>query len=253
MQISTKQFMLTVAAGKRLIAKAVAAGEPVKKALDGHTIVVTSGSTNGYVAEELLTLIGQKGDFSKNSFLRGVNVGPGGKVEKGPFNATDVVIENGKWQREKTIFDAAPGLKNGDVIIKGANALNAERTLAGIQIGNPTFGTSEPILEAVLGRRAQLIIPIGLEKRIFGDLAAIAARLNAPSASGVRLLPVAGTIVTELEAVALLTGAAAELVAAGGILGAEGSCWIAVSGTDDELQAASVILDSVANEPAFGK
>ena len=253
MELRTKQFLLTVSAGKRLIAKAIPALEPVKRALKGHTVVIISGSTNGYVAEELLSLIGQRGDFSKNSFLRGVHVGPGREAEKGPYSATDVVIEKGQWVRGKTIFDAASGLGSEDVVIKGANAVDPVRKIAGIQVGNPMLGTSAPILQAVLGRRTQLILPVGLEKRVFGDIAATAARINRPSASGTRLLPVSGTIVTELEALPLLTGASAELVAAGGVLGAEGSCWLAVSGTEGQLQAATELIGSLVAEPAFGE
>lgn len=247
----TKQFQLTVAAGKRLIAKAVLQLEQVKKALNGHTIVIVSGSTNGYVAEELLSQIGQKGNFDKKSFLRGVNTAPGVKVAKGEYSGTDVVIENGVWVKGKTIFDAAPGLGSDDVILKGANAVEPDRKLAGIQIANPKLGTSEPILEAVLGRRTQLIIPVGLEKRVFGSIAEMASRINSPSASGTRLLPVAGTIITELEAVQILSGASAELVAAGGIFGAEGCCWLAVSGSQEQLSAAENVIQSVQKEPAF--
>jgi hypothetical protein len=60
----TIQFPLTVAAGKRLIAKAVASLEQVRFALENNTILILAGTTNGYVAEELLSQTGQSGDFS---------------------------------------------------------------------------------------------------------------------------------------------------------------------------------------------
>lgn len=248
---NTKQFQLTVSAGKRLIAKAVSGMEQIRTALSGHTIVIISGSTNGYVAEELLTQTGQKGDFDKRSFLRGVNVGHGAGAPKGKYANTDVVLEKGVWAKGKTVFDVVSDLGSDDVILKGANAVEPDRKLAGIQIANPTFGTSGPILQAVLGRRTQLIIPVGLEKRVFGNIAAMASKVNSPAASGTRLLPVAGTIITELEAIQLLSGASAELVAAGGIFGAEGSCWIAVSGSEEQLSAAAEAIHAVQKEPAF--
>lgn len=252
MNFSTKQYLLTVAAGKRLIAKATAALVPVKEALTGHTIVIVSGSTNGYIAEELLTLIGQRGDFCKDSFLRGVNIAPGRKVERGEYTGTDVVIESGSWVKGKTIFEVGPSLSSDDVIIKGANAVDGERKLAGIQIANPTFGTSAMVMQAVMGRRTQLILPVGLEKRVMGNIAELAARVNSASASGPRLFPVSGTIITELEAISLLTGATADLVAGGGVLGAEGCCWLAVTGTDKQLQTTSEILAPLITEPTFG-
>lgn len=251
MEFTTKQFLLTVAAGKKLIAKAILSLEQIKKALNKHTIVIISGSTNGYIAEEILTFIDQKGDFSKSSFLRGVNVGPGNKIKNGLYSNVDIVIEKGKWIKEKNIFNITDTLGCDDIILKGANAVDQERKLAGIQIGNPTLGTSGPILQAVIGRRTQLIIPIGLEKRVFGNIAEIAAKLNDPSTSGLRMLPISGTIITELEAIKLLSGASAELVAAGGVLGAEGSCWIAVSGTKEQLEVASNVLNSIKCESIF--
>ena len=57
---------LTVAAGKRLIAKGVAAFPPVKRALAQGTVAVGSGSTNGYIIEELT---GEP--FAKHSFVTG--------------------------------------------------------------------------------------------------------------------------------------------------------------------------------------
>jgi hypothetical protein len=97
----------------------------------------------------------------------------------------------------------------------------------------------------------RLIIPVGLEKRVNGDLNAIAEKLNAPGAGGYRLLPVPGEVFTELEAIAALTGAEVELIAAGGVCGAEGACWIAVSGNEDQEAFAEQIIASVSNEPPF--
>jgi hypothetical protein len=75
--------------------------------------------------------------------------------------------------------------------------------------------------------------------------------VNLPGAGGYRLFPVPGQVFTELEAVQLLTGATAELIAAGGVCGAEGSCWLAISGTEKKEEAAEKLLASVASEPAF--
>ncbi|WP_196598187.1 hypothetical protein [Pectinatus frisingensis] len=247
----TEQFQVSVAAGKRLIAKAVINMEQIKIASQEHTVVIISGSTNGYVAEELLKKIQQKDDFSKESFLRGVNVIHGAKIPKGKWSNTDVVIEKGIWVKGKTIFDVAADLGKNDIILKGANAVQPDRKLAGIQIANPKLGTSGPILEAVLGRRVQLILPVGLEKRVFGNIVEMAELINDSSTSGTRLLPITGTIITELEAINILSGAHAELIAAGGIFGAEGSCRFAVSGTDKQLTKMADIMHVVQKEPFF--
>jgi hypothetical protein len=251
----TKQFLITVPAGKRLIAKAVISLEQITQALENNTIVIISGTTNSYVAEELLRLLRQTGDFIRDNFYRGITVGPGRDIvpRNEGFTGKDVVIEKGKWLKDKIIFDAAPALKQGDIIIKGANAISMDGSEAGILIGNSTIGSCKPILEAVIGKRVELIIPVGLEKRVPGNIGQIAARLNSPSASGLRMVPISGNIITELEAIKQLTGADAQLVAAGGVLGAEGSCLIAVTGTCEQLDKTEALITEIENEPPFGE
>ncbi len=247
----TKQFFITVAAGKRLIAKAVISLGQIRQALENHTVVVIAGTTNSYIAEELLLQLDQLDDFTKDTFFRGITTAPGEKVEaraNGYFNQ-DIVIEKGMWKRHVTIYDIASDLDHGDIVIKGANAVDPDRKQAGILIGNPSVGTTGPILQAVIGKRVELILPVGLEKRVFGDIFTISAILNAPSSTGLRMFPVSGTIITELEAITLLTGASAQLVAAGGVMSAQGGCWIAVTGTKDQLSSTSDLLNGILKEP----
>jgi hypothetical protein len=243
-----RQFSLTPAAGKRLIGKAIAKHPEVLTALKGGTVVIIAGTTNGYVAEELLITIGQANDFQRGRFFRGIVLPPvhttaeSGRLPDESLFPGDVVIQGGIWQKGKTIFDVAAELKEGDVIMKGANAVDLETRRAG------TIGASLP---AYFGRRVRLIIPVGLEKRITGNLDELAAILNEPGAHGPRLLPVPGEIFTELDAIAMLTGAKAQLVAAGGVAGAEGSVWLGVSGEAAQENGAMALLQSVAGEPAF--
>ena len=252
-----KQFVITPAAGKRLIAKALAAHPALQQALKTGTVVIVAGTTNGYVAEEILASIDQAQSFSKRRFVRGVTLPPvkpttaSGRLPDESAFPGDVVIVQGVWQQGKTIFDVVDGLKEGDVILKGANALDLPRRQAAIFIGHPKGGTIGAAIQAVVGRRVHLILPVGLEKRVYADLSELAARLNAPGEQGPRLWPVPGQVFTEIEAVALLTGATAELIAAGGIGGAEGCVYLAVSGEPAQVQAATVLIKSIAGEPAF--
>lgn len=254
--LKANQFHITVPAGKRLIAKAVISLEQIQSALKNNTIVIIAGSTNGYVAEELLMHIDQIGDFSKNTFFRGITPGPGKKIDvaNAAYFNTDVVVEKGKWAKEKTIFDVAEGLGKGDIIVKGANAIDSERKLAGIQVRTQNLGPSGPMMNAVIIKRSELIIPVGLEKRVFGNIAQVISKVNDPSTTtGMNMIAMSGTIITELEAIEMLTGASAELVAGGGIFGGEGGYWIAVTGTEEQLHAARDIINSVINEPPFGQ
>lgn len=250
-----RQVIITPAAGKRLIAKAIAAHKAVLSALKSGTVVIVAGTTNGYVAEEILKAQGISGDFNRKYFVRGIILPPSKKVisegrlaDESKFPG-DVIIKQGTWQKGKTISDVINDLKEGDVILKGADALDLQRKQAAILIGHPKAGTIA--IQAILGRRVQLIIPVGLEKRVCDDLHALAMKVNAPDAKGYRLFPVPGQVFTEIDAINLLTGATAELVAAGGVSGAEGSCLLAISGTKEQEEAAEKLVATVASEPPF--
>lgn len=251
------QAVVTPAAGKRLIAKSLTGHPTIRTAFQSSTVVVVAGTTNGYVAEELLSACGNAEGFSRQRFFRGITLPPYEKTtdtgrlpDESQFMG-DVVIQKGRWLKGKTIFDVVDDLKEGDVILKGANAVDLVRKQAGILIGHPKGGTIVTALQAVVGRRVQLILPVGLEKRVSIDLNSIASFLNAPGAHGARMLPVPGEVVTEIEAVTMLTHASAELVAAGGVCGAEGAVWLAISGTTEQEESAKAVLADIENEPPF--
>ncbi len=252
-----KQFVLTPAAGKRLIGKAIAKHTAVAKALKKGNLVIVAGTTNGFVAEEILKNIGQAKGFKRDHFYRGIILPPnrpksstGRSYDESKFPG-DVVIIKGVYQKGKSIFDVVDDLREEDVILKGANAVDLIQRRAAILIGAPKAGTIGAALPAAVGRRVKLIVPVGLEKRIYGNLDELAAKMNKPGVQGPRLLPVPGEIFTELDAIAMLTGAQAELVAAGGVSGAEGSIWLAVSGKPAQEKAAEALIKSIVNESAF--
>jgi hypothetical protein len=257
MTTSLKQYMLTPAGGKRVIAKALVQHPAIQAALKNGTVVIIAGTTNGYVAEEILESLGQSEGFSRKKFFRGVTLPPSiARTESGrlPDESEfpgDVVIVNGEWQRKKTIFDVVDDLKEGDVILKGANAVEIGTNKAAIYIGHPKAGTIGAALQAVAGRRVQLIIPVGVEKRVIGDLDDIAQSINLPGAKGPRLLTVTGEVYSELEAIEDLTDAEVELVAGGGICGAEGCCWFSVCGIEEQLVRADAVLKPLAKEVPF--
>lgn len=250
-----KQFLLTPAAGKRLIGQALAAHPDIKGALESRTVAIIAGTTNGYVAEEILKSINQEREFSRKRFFRGVVLPPGAPVNQdGRYTDEtgfpgDVIISEGVWQNGKTIFDMVDTLQEGDIIMKGANAINLDLKQAAIYIGHPQAGTIGASLPAVVGRRVRLILPVGLEKRVTSDLNRLAVRLNQPGLTGPGLLPVPGEVFTEVEAIKLLTGATAQLVASGGVGGAEGSLWLAIDGPG--AKAAEKVLKEVSSEPRF--
>jgi hypothetical protein len=242
-----KQVILTPAMGKRFIGLALVKHPDVQRVLAKGTLVIVAGSTNGYVAEEILRSLGQIG-FDRTGFRRGVTVAHGSKTARAEFPG-DVVITDGVWLKGKTIDGVADTLKPGDMIMKGANAFDPQGQPA-VLIGNEKGGTILVSLTAVVGRRVQLLMPVGLEKRVSESVHELALRCNTVDSSGPRLLPVPGRIFTELDAITVLTGAQACLLAAGGIHGAEGAVYLGLSGDDSQVQAALDVVTRIQDEPA---
>ncbi|MDI6644810.1 MAG: hypothetical protein QME14_07100 [Methanobacteriaceae archaeon] len=251
------QFLITPAMGKRLIAKALLKHPYIMEALKSKTLAIIAGTTNGYVAEEILKSIGQVEGFNRQRFFRGLVTPPEisrsstGRLKDVTGFPGDVIIREGVWDKGKTIFDVVDNLKRGDVILKGANALDPARREAAIYIGDPRGGTILTALQSVVGRRVKLILPVGLEKRVFEDLHQISLKLNDPSQTGPRMLTVSGEVFTEIDAIKQLTGCSADLIAGGGVSGAEGSVWLLLEGSKEDLLSAKKLLDSVSGEKQF--
>ena len=142
-----KQFSLTTAASKHLIGKGMVQHPDIQRVLKKGTLVIIAGTTNGYVAEEILISLGQLEGFSRIGFRRGMTVAPGAKTEK-PVYTGDVVIVDGVWQKDVDVFGAAGDLKEGDVVLKGANAFDPYGQAA-VQIGHPVGGTIMAVMPNV--------------------------------------------------------------------------------------------------------
>lgn len=239
--MESHEFMLTVEAGKRLIARGLLADAQFRRALYEKKVLIVAGTTNGYVAEAALHALGEAHPFDRQAFRRGVTVAPGAKLPDGTMEG-DLLIDHGRAVFGRTVFEVAPELSAGDVILKGANAVNLPLGEAGVLIGHPQGGTMIPITAATIGRRVQVIVPVGLEKRVDAPIARLSALCANEEGTGPRLAPLAGRVFTELDAIAALTGARAELIAAGGVLGAEGCAYLLATGTDEQLAALKQIL-----------
>ncbi len=252
--LSRSHAVFTVAEGKRLIARAVAAMPLVETALRDGMVIVCRGSTNTYVAEELLGRTVSHGAF----VLGRVAPEKDGRPLPEAVPLGEVIFVKGEYQPDLTLDAALERLSPGDVIIKGGNALDYARKTVGVWIGSPTGGTMGKILPHVTADRAHLVIPIGLEKQVAGAVADIAAKINAPAeavaspAALPRMELLTGHIVTEIEAMQILAGVDAFQASAGGIGGAEGAVWLVWQGPRDKVEKARQIATDVHGEPPFG-
>ncbi|MFP4176967.1 MAG: hypothetical protein ACLFT2_07035 [Candidatus Brocadiia bacterium] len=245
-----KSYVFTAAESKRLIARGVKSYLDERKVLNEGIVAVAKGTTNSYVVEELL---GES--IEKTHYCTGTTQPPEGGSEADIGNKLDdLVLRDGERWDGVSATDSVEEMGAGDVFVKGANALNYDREQAGILIGHPTGGTIGAAIGSVIARRATLLIPVGLEKSIPGDLDEVAGALNRARAdgSGPALWPVGGEIFTELEALNLLSGVTAWPIGAGGILGAEGSTRIAVWGSPGQIEQADRNVEQIRGEQPFG-
>lgn len=246
------QLRLTVAESKRLIARGIREHPDVRAALQHGKVIVTTGSTNGYVYEELA---GERID--KSQFMTG-NITPTTGVIGTKQPATrigNLVIVDGQPRKDVDWLAALADLKPGDVVFKGGNALNYARKQVGILIGHPEGGTIGKVYPMVVARRAKLIHPIGLEKSVPTDLAAAAAVVNRPPDGFEPNRPTLwlsnGQPFTEIEALRYLCGVEASAIGAGGIGGAEGGTWLLVEGSADAIKRAAAIVGEIHGERAI--
>ena len=143
-----------------------------------------------------------------------------------------------------------------DVFITGANALDMYGT-AGLMAGLAGGGTAGRALNMLYSEGIRTIIAVGLEKLIPGSIADAsrkAGRGNIDKAMGmaVGLLPLFGRVVTERDALEMLTGAAVTVIGAGGLCGAEGATTMLVEGTGEQVDKAFALVKSQADRPTAG-
>jgi len=152
-------------------------------------------------------------------------------------------------------------MTKNDIYIGGANAIDPTGKL-GIQCVGPDVGSAEKPKGATIQRHLPYIekydirhlVPVGLEKMIPTsiDVACKAAPMGPAHArlagdciysdgKPMGLLPLRSPpaeAITEVEAIKILTGATAVPFGAGGILGAEGSIQLMVTGSREQVERA---------------
>ncbi|MFC1691994.1 hypothetical protein ACFL1R_00640 [Candidatus Latescibacterota bacterium] len=242
------EIVLTVSQSKRLIAKGVKKHPVVKSAYNNGTIGICRGTTTSYIAEEFL-------DFKLEPFIytTGVTVpkNPHPEIKSSKKEINDIIIHKGEIHMDgETVIEASKNMSPGDVIIKGANALNYDKRTAGCLVGHPAGGTVGGFWGNLYGKKLRLVIPVGLEKEIGFDIGEI-SDLSMDKNPEHSLMPMRGTIVTEIEAFDILTGAQAFQISAGGIRGAEGSVRLLICCTNEQISRVKNIITEIENETPY--
>ncbi len=243
---------LTPSESKRVIAKGVKKLEEVQRALKQGTIIIGLGTTNAYVAEEILSELSGANKIDKQRYAAGVITDKGTCVVAKEEREKDVIIKDGVVSSEGSIENAIEELSAEDVFIKGANALDAYGN-AGILLAHTAGGTIGSAIGTVMARGVNFIIPVGIEKMIPYSITAAAKRVGKGRffksvGMPVGLIPVYGTVITEIEALILLGAEDAFTIGAGGVAGGEGSVVICAEGSAESMDDLMRVITQIKGE-----
>ncbi len=244
-------LVLTSSESKRIIAKAVARMPVVRSALQAGRLIIGHGTTNAYVAEELLGR-----SVNKWQYAAGIIAGGRLRVTDGGTRLPPIALKAGK-EFEGGWTDLLREFEGGDVFVKGGNALDADGNV-GVLLGSDVGGTVGQMLGIVAARGAHLVVPIGLEKLV-PDVIEAARHCGIAASSYSDGLPVGmavlsnAQVVSELEAFEMLYGVHAWHIASGGIGGSEGAVTVAVEGSEPAVREACQLAESVSGEPPLAE
>ncbi len=229
------QITLTVEESKCLIAHAVTEHALVKRVLATGSVLLKGGSTVSYVSE-LLT--------GRPLRLCGIVTERGTVADVSPdtSGAHVALLQHNEFVNiDEDFLDRVYALRDSDLIICGANAIDSFGNAA-MMVGSPGGGETPLALNTWYAEGVPVIIPVGLEKLIPGninDIVKKTGRRHKQYAFGmsVGLVPIIGEILTEIEALAILFRVQAMPIGAGGLGNAQGSITFDVSGSEDDLTA----------------
>ncbi len=242
--------VLNPAESKRLIAKAVAVLPEVKAAIKKGTLIIGWGTTNAFVAQEITgQTIGHKTDFASGVICDGeLNVNHS-DTRMVPFVLKDGILSEVHQKAALSEF------KPGDVFIKGANAVDTKGDI-GILVGAQHGGSVRDAWLGTVIRGGHFICPVGLEKLVASvDKAAVKCgifRFKYSTGIPVSFVTLStAKVVTEIQAIQVLTGASATHVASGGIGGSEGAVVLVLEAEAPVLDKAFELIKSVKGEPSL--
>lgn len=250
MGVERALVVLTPYESRRLLAKAVAALPAVKAAMMDGRIIVATGSTNGYVAEELLgrTIV-------KENFISGhITEGETWSTPENPQFIYPIVLYKGV--RQDIRYDHALNeFSNQDVFIKGANAVD-RHFHAAVFMANNSGGTIGGAIGTLYARGANLVVPVGLEKLIPSVTEAVKHSgilgFRHRMGTSVGLMPIVNaTVITEIQAIDILFGLKAYHIGSGGIAGSEGVVILVLEGECNEVDRAYHCIQLIKGEPAL--
>ncbi|WP_372755067.1 hypothetical protein [Labilibaculum sp.] len=241
---------LTVAESKRLIAKGLAIYPPVKECMKNGKLIMAKGTTNTYVAEELIHDSLTNGEY----VLGYISPAKTNKKVDRSKKRKELVLINGEV-KDIPYKEILSDLEEGDIVMKGANIINHSKGQAAIMIGHPTGGTIGDLYPIIQEKKLRYIIPVGLEKESSQDINVIGEYSKIEHENIAKKTPwlwsVKGELFTEIEAIKQFADVEAIHYGSGGVGGAEGAVSILIRGSESEVNKALEVIESIQGESPF--
>ena len=237
--------VLTSPMSKRLIAKGVAALPQVKSALKSGRILVTLGTTNAYVAEELLGKPIDRGAFAAGFIDDRWNL----NARLGELG--EILLDHGQLAgslAEETLVSLAAG----DVVIKGGNALDSEGVV-GVLLGASTGGTVGRYAATCLACGIELVAPISVSKSVHTSIAELSLKMGS-GRMGLQMglpcgiFPLHARVVTEIDALETIFPVRALHVTTGGVGVGVGAVSLLIEGDEPGVRDAFTLVETLRGE-----
>ena len=237
--------VLSAGAAKRVIAKGVVVLPTVKNALVKGTIVITLGTTNAIVAEEILGRAIDRTAFAAGFIDNRFNINERlGEMDK-------IIIRNGE-EIEIDQQELLDSLGASDVIIKGGNAIDPWGNV-GVLMASRTAGTVGRYYSIALARGVEVVIPISLQKAIHTPIDELAhamgsGKVNLSMGLVCGMHPIVGRVVTEIDALEALFPVQVAQIAGGGVGSGAGSVSLLITGQESAVRAAFDLVKNISAE-----
>jgi hypothetical protein len=239
--------VLTPAESRRLLAKAIVSLPEVRWAYEHGKLAVPAGSSGAFVVEELT---GEK--IPPYRFCVGMSAA--GML-------TQTLIEDriyGRFydkgeQPDIPYQDFLKSLGKGDVIIKGANAIDSAGNV-GVLLSSDIGGLIGAMFGIASSRGIKVIAPVGLEKQVASvpEAAAGWGQLTLEYSMGlfVGMSCLSNVhVLTEIQALGVMAGVRVRHLGSGGIGGSEGAVTLLIEGYAENFEKALEIVRVVKGEP----
>ncbi|MCL5735617.1 MAG: hypothetical protein M1274_08555 [Actinobacteria bacterium] len=240
-------IVLTPAESRRLLAKAVVGLPEVRWAFENGKLAIPAGSTGAFVVEELT---GEK--IEPYRFCVGMSAA-GMLTQTLPDDRIYGRFYDKGRESELSYQDFIASLGQGDVVIKGANAVDSAGNV-GVLLSSDVGGLVGLMFGIVSARGIKVICPVGLEKQVASVPEASAGwgQLSLDYSMGLRVGMSSLTdpkVLTEIQALATLAGVRARHLGSGGIGGNEGAVILLLEGSSEGLERTLELVQSVKGEP----